>query len=73
MPRCKKGIHEWLDQNDANKCCNPDYKRCIAYSVQDIPKIIPSNDIHLNSEGVWYYWMPMTVKNPLYKEEDPCQ
>ena len=27
LPVCRSGHHTWLDQQDAYRCCNPDYRR----------------------------------------------
>ena len=37
--RCKSGKHEWTDQVDAERCCNPEWERQgrpLAFGIEDM-------------------------------------
>ena len=58
MTLCATGRHWWTDPEDALRCCNPRYKRCLA--VEDRP---PEEARPRAVPGIrtrcWHYWLDL--------------
>jgi hypothetical protein len=60
MYPCRSGRHTWLDAADAEKCCNPAWRRILVVGdVRDATHIIAEGDTLLGRR-----WVRVTDQTP---------
>jgi hypothetical protein len=51
--RCQRGVHEWVDRLDAERCCNPAWTR-ITILPGELVREVLTNDKRVSAEGINY-------------------
>jgi hypothetical protein len=64
--RCQRGLHEWVDRLDAERCCNPAWTRITippGARVRDVleDKRVAPDGINHAPDGFKFAWMRTTV------------
>jgi hypothetical protein len=59
MNLCCSGKHYWFEVADAEKCCNPKYKRCL--------EVITTEDFRV---GYFHYWLDIEAETNKIKVKE---
>jgi hypothetical protein len=64
MPQCRSTKHNWLTQEDADKCCDPDWHRIVVYG-KDVAQegVMHTTVQHIDGTPYGYKWMHCSELN----------
>ena len=69
--KCSRGVHEWTDSLDAERCCNPDWKRILIVPGEKLKDVLENprvaqDGINYSPDGfrfAWYYTSATVLPN----------